>query len=184
VSPNVLTVTGLALNGVACAFFAFAGGHGYVRPDLLRVGGLVTLLAAVFDMLDGRVARMTRTQSAFGLQLDSLADVVSFGVAPAVLMYNWSLKQMPTLGLVISFLFVAAGAVRLARFNVCGITNIQQKTRGKEVKQTGCAARQRLFTRMLHQSSHLPAGQHHFNAGTPTLCCQRPSKCVRSVAEP
>jgi CDP-diacylglycerol--serine O-phosphatidyltransferase len=69
-------------------------------------------------MLDGRVARLTKTQSAFGLQIDSLADVVSFGVAPAMLVYRWSLYQLPVAGLVVSFIFCAAGAVRLARFNV------------------------------------------------------------------
>ena len=81
------------------------------------------VFAMFFDMLDGRVARMTRTQSVFGLQLDSLADVVSFGVAPAVLVYHWSLKQVPTLGSVVAFLFVAAGAVRLARFNVLSMSD-------------------------------------------------------------
>ena len=72
----------------------------------------------LFDMLDGRVARMTKTQSAFGLQIDSLADAISFGVAPSLLVYKWSLVQRGTLGLVVAFTFAAAGAVRLARFNV------------------------------------------------------------------
>jgi CDP-diacylglycerol--serine O-phosphatidyltransferase len=71
-----------------------------------------------FDMLDGRVARMTKTQSAFGLQIDSLADVVSFGAAPALLIYQWTLNQLGFGGIVACFLFVACGAVRLARFNV------------------------------------------------------------------
>src|ERR1700690_3892247 len=69
-------------------------------------------------MLDGRVARLTKTQSAFGLQIDSLADAISFGVAPAILVFKWSLWQRPTAGLIASFLFAAAGTVRLARFNV------------------------------------------------------------------
>jgi CDP-diacylglycerol--serine O-phosphatidyltransferase len=71
-----------------------------------------------FDTLDGRVARMTKTQSAFGLQIDSLADVVSFGAAPSTLVYMWSLQRLGTPGLVASFVFTACGAVRLARFNV------------------------------------------------------------------
>src|SRR4029079_14978824 len=74
--------------------------------------------ALFFDMLDGRVARLTKTQIAFGLQIDSLADVISFGVAPALLVFKWSLIQKGTLGLVVAFTFAAAGAVRLARFNV------------------------------------------------------------------
>ncbi len=76
------------------------------------------VFATFFDLLDGRVARMTRTQSAFGLQLDSLADVISFGVAPALVMYQWSLFRFPVVGQFAAFLYVAAGAIRLARFNV------------------------------------------------------------------
>jgi CDP-diacylglycerol--glycerol-3-phosphate 3-phosphatidyltransferase len=74
VSPDVLTITGLALNGVACAFFALAGGKGYVSPGTLRVGGLVALAAAVFDMVDGRVARLRGRETRFGAYLDSTMD--------------------------------------------------------------------------------------------------------------
>lgn len=73
-SPDVLTITGLALNGVACAFFAFAGGKDYRSPPLLQIGGLVALLASVFDMLDGRVARMRGRETKFGAYLDSTMD--------------------------------------------------------------------------------------------------------------
>src|SRR5262249_4760497 len=76
------------------------------------------VFALFFDMLDGRVARLTKTQSSFGLQIDSLADVISFGVAPALLVYKWSLYQKGTTGLVCAFLFASMGAVRLPRFNV------------------------------------------------------------------
>jgi CDP-diacylglycerol--glycerol-3-phosphate 3-phosphatidyltransferase len=74
VSPDVLTITGLVLNGVACAFFALAGGPGYASPALLRVGGLVALAAAIFDMLDGRVARLRGRETRFGAYLDSTMD--------------------------------------------------------------------------------------------------------------
>ena len=74
VSPDVLTITGLALNGVACAFFALAGGPGYASPALLRAGGLVALAAAAFDMLDGRVARLRGRETRFGAYLDSTMD--------------------------------------------------------------------------------------------------------------
>lgn len=74
VNPDALTVTGLALNGVACTCFALAGGRGYVSPHLLRVGGLVALLASVFDMLDGRVARLRGRGTSFGAYLDSTMD--------------------------------------------------------------------------------------------------------------
>ncbi len=111
--PNMIT-----LSSVFCGFDSIRisataqGDDDYYRASLLLV------FALFFDMLDGRVARLTKTQSAFGLQIDSLADVISFGVAPALLVYRWSLWQRPTAGLVASFLFVGAGAVRLARFNV------------------------------------------------------------------
>jgi CDP-diacylglycerol--glycerol-3-phosphate 3-phosphatidyltransferase len=74
VSPDVLTITGLVLNGVACAFFALAGGKGYVSPATLRVGGLVALAGAMFDMLDGRVARLRGRETRWGAYLDSTMD--------------------------------------------------------------------------------------------------------------
>jgi CDP-diacylglycerol--serine O-phosphatidyltransferase len=77
--------------------------------------------AALFDLLDGRVARMTNATSEFGLELDSIADVISFGMAPAVLAFAWGYGEMPDLhnvGWAASFLFVICGALRLARFNV------------------------------------------------------------------
>jgi CDP-diacylglycerol--glycerol-3-phosphate 3-phosphatidyltransferase len=74
VSPDVLTIIGLVLNGVACAFFALAGGKDYAYPGMLQVGGLVTLLASIFDMLDGRVARLRGRGTQFGAFLDSTMD--------------------------------------------------------------------------------------------------------------
>jgi CDP-diacylglycerol---glycerol-3-phosphate 3-phosphatidyltransferase len=74
VSPDVLTITGLALNGVACAFFAFSGGADYRSPLLLRIGGVVALVASIFDMLDGRVARLRGRETKFGAFLDSTMD--------------------------------------------------------------------------------------------------------------
>ena len=79
---------------------------------------ILIFAAAFFDGVDGRVARMTGTTSAFGEQLDSLADVVSFGVAPAFLVYHWALSGFGRAGLLVSFLFAVCGAMRLARFNV------------------------------------------------------------------
>ncbi|HET6900556.1 MAG TPA: CDP-diacylglycerol--serine O-phosphatidyltransferase, partial [Vicinamibacteria bacterium] len=72
----------------------------------------------IFDVLDGRIARMTNTTSEFGAELDSLADVVSFGVAPALLAYSWGFSTLPRVGWLVAFLFVVCGALRLARFNV------------------------------------------------------------------
>ena len=75
-------------------------------------------IAYALDALDGRIARMTGTESEFGLQLDSLADVISFGIAPAVLSYAWGLQSLGRLGWAAGFMFVACAAMRLARFNV------------------------------------------------------------------
>ena len=74
--------------------------------------------AILLDVLDGRIARMTGTTSEFGGELDSLADVVSFGVAPALLAYSWGFATLPRVGWLVAFLFVACGTLRLARFNV------------------------------------------------------------------
>ncbi len=74
--------------------------------------------AVILDMLDGRIARLTNTQSEFGAQYDSLADAVSFGVAPALLAYCWALQIVPRAGWPAAFLFLACGVLRLARFNV------------------------------------------------------------------
>lgn len=111
--PNMIT-----LASIFCGFDAIRLGAGATEADDFYRASLLLIFALFFDMLDGRVARLTRTQSAFGLQIDSLADVVSFGVAPALLVYKWSLYQRGVLGLVVAFCFAAAGAVRLARFNV------------------------------------------------------------------
>jgi CDP-diacylglycerol--serine O-phosphatidyltransferase len=74
-------------------------------------------VAMVLDGLDGRVARMTRTQSAFGAEYDSLSDMVSFGVAPALVTYAWALKDMGRLGWIAAFIYCVGAALRLARFN-------------------------------------------------------------------
>jgi CDP-diacylglycerol--serine O-phosphatidyltransferase len=75
-------------------------------------------IAIVLDMLDGRIARLTGTTSAFGREFDSLADVISFGMAPALLVFRWGLEPLGRLGWAIGFVFVSAGAIRLARFNI------------------------------------------------------------------
>lgn len=74
--------------------------------------------AGVFDMLDGRIARLAKATSQFGVEYDSLSDLISFGVAPGILLYQWALEPYDRLGWLAAFLFVACGALRLARFNV------------------------------------------------------------------
>lgn len=82
------------------------------------VAAVAILVAAIFDSLDGKMARFTKTTSRFGVEYDSLADLVSFGVAPGLLIYSWALSSYGRLGWVAVFLFIACGALRLARFNV------------------------------------------------------------------
>ncbi len=87
--------------------------------------------AFIFDLFDGRVARMTRTQSSFGIEFDSLADLISFGVAPAIIAYRWALSEIGMIGIAVCFLYVLAGAVRLARFNVMSNAKVQTNKPGK-----------------------------------------------------
>ena len=97
----------------------FAGFYAIVQAMNGRFehAAVAILIAMVLDGLDGRVARLTRTQSAFGAEYDSLSDMVSFGVAPALVMYVWALKGMGKLGWIAAFIYCAGAALRLARFN-------------------------------------------------------------------
>src|SRR5262245_18895354 len=83
-----------------------------------EIAAYLIIIAAVLDALDGRIARLTHSASEFGEEYDSLADLVSFGVAPAVLVYSWGLSDFSRLGWLVSFLFVVCGSMRLARFNI------------------------------------------------------------------
>lgn len=121
--PNMVT-----LASVFCGFNAILIlSAGAVTADAAGRAAILLLFAMLFDLLDGRVARLTRTQSTFGLQLDSLADVISFGVAPALLIYKSSLSRYPVAGSLAAFLFVACGVIRLARFNVMSSSELGEK---------------------------------------------------------
>ncbi|HSV70238.1 MAG TPA: CDP-diacylglycerol--serine O-phosphatidyltransferase [Methylibium sp.] len=106
--PNLFTLAAL-----------FGGFYGIVMAMNGRFenAAIGIFCAAVLDSLDGRVARMTNTQSAFGEQMDSLSDMVSFGAAPALIMYEWALKGLGKLGWLAAFVYCAGAALRLARFN-------------------------------------------------------------------
>ena len=80
-------------------------------------GAVAIIIAGVFDQLDGKIARATNTTSTFGVEYDSLADLISFGVAPSIMMYLWALKPLGRIGWLAAFLFAVCGALRLARFN-------------------------------------------------------------------
>ena len=107
--PNLFTLAAL-FGGFYAVVMAMNG-----RFDLAAVG---VFCAMVLDSLDGRVARMTNTQSAFGEQMDSLSDMVSFGAAPALIAYVWALKGLGRWGWIAAFVYCACAALRLARFNV------------------------------------------------------------------
>ncbi len=107
--PNTLT-----LCGMFCGFFSILSA---IDGNFLYAAWAI-VLANIFDGLDGWIARLTGTTTRFGIELDSLSDLVAFGVAPAVMMYKWSLTPFGRLGWAATFLFIACGALRLARFNI------------------------------------------------------------------
>jgi CDP-diacylglycerol--serine O-phosphatidyltransferase len=107
--PNILTTANLF-----CGFYgilaSMQGGY--------ELSAVLLVVAMILDSLDGRIARMTNTMSKFGAEFDSLADLVTFGVAPAILTYSWALSAYGKWGWMVAFLFVVCGALRLARFNI------------------------------------------------------------------
>ena len=110
--PNLFTTAAL-----------FAGFYAIVQAmnNRFEVAAIAIYIAMVLDGLDGRIARLTHTQSEFGAQYDSLSDMVSFGAAPALVMYEWALRGMGKLGWIAAFVYCVGAALRLARFN----TNIE-----------------------------------------------------------
>lgn len=106
--PNLLTTAAL-----------FAGFYSIVATlkGQFDLAAMVIFIAMIADSLDGRVARMTNTQTAFGAEYDSISDMVSFGIAPALLAYSWGFFQLGKIGWLCAFIYVAATALRLARFN-------------------------------------------------------------------
>jgi len=106
--PNLLTTAALF-----CGYFAIV----QAMNKNFEASAIAIFVAMVFDGLDGRVARLTGTQSEFGVQYDSLSDMVSFGVAPALLAYEWALMGLGKLGWIVSFIYCSGAALRLARFN-------------------------------------------------------------------
>ncbi len=107
--PNLFTISGL-----------FAGFYAIIAAmkGMFDVASLAVFVAMVADCLDGRVARLTNTESAFGAEFDSLSDLIAFGVAPALVIYSWSLVHLGKVGWLVAFFYLAATALRLAKFNV------------------------------------------------------------------
>jgi len=151
--PNLLTTAGLFL-GFLGLMWAVAG--------RFQACALAVLAAALFDGLDGKIARLTKSNSDFGVQYDSLVDLIAFGVTPAVMIYLWKLSEFGRLGLTASFLLVVCGALRLARFNVQAGTGSKRFFVGLPIPAAGCTlATLILFAPFMpetFQGSVLPAG--------------------------
>ena len=109
--PSLLTLGNLFC-GWACIVYALRGDYATAAPFVA--------FAMVLDTFDGRIARLTNTTSEFGVEFDSLADIVSFGVAPALLVFSWGLQPLGRLGWAIGFLYITSAAMRLARYNIQG----------------------------------------------------------------
>lgn len=143
--PNLVTTA-----SIFCGFLGivFAIG-GRFEPAAIAI-----LASALFDGLDGRIARLTGSTSDFGVQYDSLADLMAFGVTPAVVLYAWTLSNFPRAGLIACFMLVACGALRLARFNVQAANGASSSYfTGLPIPAVGCSiATLILFSR--HLSPH------------------------------
>jgi len=113
VLPSLFTVS-----SIFCGVYSIMLSSGETTGDNFYRAAVAIFFGNFFDAFDGRVARMTKTQSDFGVELDSLADVITFGVAPAILVYKWALYGLGFAGIVIAGVYAACGAIRLARFNV------------------------------------------------------------------
>ncbi len=134
--PNMITTMSL-----------FAGFLGMIWATVGRFedAALAILFAALMDGLDGKVARLTNTASEFGIQYDSLADLVSFGVSPAFLMWQWHLSSYGRIGIAATFIFVACAALRLARFNVSTAVISKKFFIGLPTPAAGCTLASLVF---------------------------------------
>ncbi len=121
--PNILTIS-----SIFCGLYAIWNGLTNNTLEALYESAAAVVLAGFFDLFDGRVARLTETQSEFGIQLDSLADVINFGVAPALLIYRWALEPLGLVGFIGIFFYVTCGAIRLARFNIVSNSSSKHET--------------------------------------------------------
>ncbi len=129
VLPNLFTTGNLF-----CGFYSIIASIN----GRYEIAAIAILIANIFDIADGKVARITNTTSKFGVEYDSLCDLISFGVAPSLLIYCWALKPFGKFGWIASFLFTACGALRLARFNV--MVSVSEKGRFTGLPIPGAAS--------------------------------------------
>lgn len=123
---------GITLMNLSCGVLSIF----FILKDHLQLSVLFIIAAAIFDRFDGLAARKFNSESSFGKELDSLCDLVSFGVAPALLFYEAVLYQVPSVGLILTILFIVCGAVRLARYNVKEFDGVFY---GVPITACGCA---------------------------------------------
>ncbi len=150
--PSLFTM-GNMFCGYACVVHAMRGEYATAAPF---IG-----VAIVLDMLDGRIARMTGSTSQFGVEFDSLADVVSFGMAPAILAFQWGLAPLGRLGWAAGFIYLAGASVRLARFNIQPESQDKRYFVGLPSPAAAGVTAATVFT--------YPAGLHSFHESLPAL---------------
>lgn len=142
--PNLITTASLF-----CAFAALI----WVSRGMFDTAAVAIFFAALLDGIDGKIARLTNTSSQFGVEYDSLADLVAFGVAPAFLLFSWQLSGFGRYGLAVCFIFVACGAMRLARFNISTSSGASKKFFvGLPIPAAGCT-----IAALVLFMPHLPA---------------------------
>ena len=141
--PNMITTLSMFLGFLSMVWAV----HGRFESACLAI-----LLSAVMDGLDGKVARLTNTASEFGVQYDSLSDLVAFGIAPAMLMWQWELSALGRMGLAAAFIYAACGALRLARFNVSTAAVGKRFFIGLPIPAGGCTVVTFVFC-----AAHFPA---------------------------
>jgi CDP-diacylglycerol--serine O-phosphatidyltransferase len=129
--PSIVT-----LGNLLCGFLAVANVIEGTPAAMVSAAWWI-IIAGILDALDGKVARLTGTSSKFGVEFDSIADVISFGLAPAALFYRYSLAGAGRIGLALGFLFLAAGALRLARFNISATTGSKKYFTGMPIPAGG-----------------------------------------------
>lgn len=134
--PNLITTGSLF-----CGFLAII----FSTKAMFGQAAVAIFFSALLDGLDGKVARLTNTSSEFGVQYDSLADLVAFGVAPALLIFNWQLAGFGRAGLAVCFIFMACGAMRLARFNVSTSSVNKKFFVGLPIPAAGCTLAALIF---------------------------------------
>lgn len=155
--PNWFTAGNLFCGFYAIVTLLEGGGD----PQTVNRAGLLVLFGAVFDMLDGRVARMTKSAGRFGMELDSLADIVSFGIAPALAAWVWGVSRLGIPGLAACFFFTVCGAFRLARFNTKAEVKATPRSEGITITMAGIFLS---LVIMAHAESGKETLEHPLNA--------------------